>query len=216
MISLNKQSVWKGYWRLFLGVFFAVGFFTLIALYSLNLIPQELQFGPWFAASQEASSSHIANGQTEAPIAPTHIHIPKIGVDTPVSNPESDNVDVLDEWLTKGSVHYPGSGEINYGNMFLFAHSTGFKVVQNKAYKAFNDLKSLANGDEIYVTGDNGKLYLYTVTSVKMATDKDVLVRFDGVGHMLTLSTCNTFGKKEDRYVVEAEFKGETTEALTQ
>ena len=90
--------------------------------------------------------------------------------------------------------------------MFLFAHSTGFKVVQNQAYKAFNNLKNLSAGDSIFVSGEDGKTYVYKVSSVKLATDKDVLVTFDGKDRMITLSTCNTFGQKAERYVVEAYF----------
>jgi sortase (surface protein transpeptidase) len=47
---------------------------------------------------------------------------------------------------------------------------------------------------------------VYTVTRVQKASEDDVLVDFNKGDRMLTISTCDTFGKKQDRWVVEAEF----------
>ena len=210
MISLNKQPIWKTHLKMFLGLFFIILFLSVLVFYIFGLEPDELDFG-WGGILEDSTTTlsvKTSNNKDVVAMLPTHISIPKINVDTNVSNPESDNVSILDEYLKKGSVHYPGSGDINSGNMFLFAHSTGFKVVQNQAYKAFNNLKSLSSGDDIYITGEDNKIYSYKVKNVKLASASDVLVRFDSGEHMLTLSTCNTFGQKEERYVVEASFVG--------
>jgi LPXTG-site transpeptidase (sortase) family protein len=199
--SLEKKSLWKSHKKQLIIVFFCVLFLSLILLFSFGAVPTELQFAPSIFSNKE----DIINNNSKT-ILPTNIKISKIGVDVAISNPESDNVEVLDEYLKKGAVHYPGSGSLALGNMFLFAHSTGIKIVQNQAYKAFNDLKSLSAGDAISVSGEDGRIYLYKVFSVKLATDKDVLVTFDRKERMLTLSTCNTFGQKSERYVVEAYF----------
>ncbi len=199
--SLEKKPLWKTYKKELVFLFFGIFFVSLALLYLFNAVPTELEFGPkTFFENNTPAKNDIKE------ILPTHITIKKNGVDTPISNPVSDSVPVLDEYLKKGAVHYPGSGSLSGGNMFLFAHSTGFKVVQNQAYKAFNNLKDLKEGDLINITGEDGKNYLYKVSSVKLATDKDVLVRFDKTNRMLTLSTCNTFGQKSERYVVEAYF----------
>lgn len=136
---------------------------------------------------------------------PDKIVINKIGVNTQILQPNTRDVAELDRYLLQGAVHYPGSGSIEKGNMFLFAHSTGLQFVQNQAFKAFNNLNKLTVGDEIEVTAD-GKIYIYKVKTVKLADENSALVRFDNNKRMLTLSTCNTFGAKQERWVVEAEF----------
>ena len=102
-------------------------------------------------------------------------------------------------------MHYPGSGYPGVGNMFLFGHSTNWKYVRNQAYKTFNNIQNLEKGDVVEVYTDNAK-YLYRVLSVRLADDSEVLVDFDGGKDMLTISTCNTFGEKQERFVVEADF----------
>ena len=137
---------------------------------------------------------------------PIRIVIPAVGVDGVVKNPSSNNIDALDNALTLGAVRYPKSGLPGIGNMFIFGHSTGFKIVQNKAYKVFNTIKNVNQGDEIQVYGDKN-VYVYKVLSVKEVNKDETLVSFDTKGPaMLTLSTCDSFGTKTDRFVVQAVF----------
>ncbi len=137
---------------------------------------------------------------------PTRLIIEKIGIDTLISNPTSQKVSVLDQALLSGGVRYPGSASLEeVGNMLLFGHSSGLKVVHNKAYRAFNDIGKLAIGDEVKVRSST-KEYVYKVTKVSAISADKQLVEFKTTAKMLTLSTCNTFGKKSDRYVVEAQF----------
>lgn len=139
---------------------------------------------------------------------PTRLSIPSIQVNSEIYIPRNTSIAVLDNNLTKGPVYYPGSGTINSGNMFIFGHSTGYKVVINKAYKVFNELKNLSQGDMIYVESE-GKKFSYRVRSVDKVDKDETLVTFDTKAHLLTLSTCNSFGAKSDRYVVVAEFVGQ-------
>jgi LPXTG-site transpeptidase (sortase) family protein len=143
---------------------------------------------------------------TDKNFIPQKIEIPKIGVSSTVQFPSSITVATLDAALAKGAVYYPGSGTLQAGNMFLFGHSTNWKVVNNQAYKTFNDLDKLTAGDEIVLTS-GGKQYIYSVLSVRHAPDNDVRVNFNTAGRTLTISTCDTFGQKQDRWVVDAEFK---------
>jgi LPXTG-site transpeptidase (sortase) family protein len=138
---------------------------------------------------------------------PDRIVIPGVGVDAIINQPTSRDVATLDALLQQGAVHYPGSGSIEQGNMFIFAHSTGFSVVRNQAYKAFNDIEELNRGDIIQI-GANGQWYEYRVTNVQLVDENSALVRFDNSKRTLTLSTCNTFGAKQERWVVEAEYTG--------
>ena len=50
------------------------------------------------------------------------------------------------------------------------------------------------------------KRFTYRVRSVDKVDKDETLVTFDTKAHLLTLSTCNSFGSKSDRFVVVAEF----------
>lgn len=153
--------------------------------------------------SKPAASSDTTNLTQKG--LPTRLRIPSISLDTQVYIPKNTSTSVLDADLTKGPVYYPGSGTINSGNMFIFGHSTGYKVVINKAYKVFNELKNLTQGELIYVESE-GRTFSYKVRSVDKVDKDETLVTFDTKAHLLTLSTCDSFGVKSDRYVVVAEF----------
>lgn len=146
----------------------------------------------------EMASSVVGN------TTPDQVIIEKINVNAKIEKPTSIRVDVLDEALRSGAVYYPGSGTIEKGNIFLFGHSTNWAVVQNQAYKTFNDLDKLVGGDTIQLIAD-GKNYFYKVNKVTLVDAEDALVEFDNSGRNLTISTCNTFGEKQERWVVEAE-----------
>jgi Sortase (surface protein transpeptidase) len=233
--NLNKRSVFTSHWHVFIGVFFGLAACLYFFFAFVGLAPEEINV---LAGSAEITSllqtssnmeQHRAivrdyrgwdewnqtNGSSSNLVTnfdvllPTRIKIPKVGVDTPVANPQSENVTVLDEALLGGAARYPSSGNLNYGNMFIFAHSTTYAVVRNKAYQAFNGLKNLQYGDEIYVTSEDGRQFLYTVTNVQMASAANVQIHFSNDLHTLTLATCNVAGQKEERWIVEAKFVGE-------
>jgi len=216
---LNKTHIQFIVW---FGVIFTL---TFSGLYILGLIPSELADtsggvlgqvqdnllnqvdttspSSANAATIEASSSGphpVFHGET-----PTHITIPVIGVDATIANPVSTNADVLDNDLTHGAVHYPGSGLLADGNVYIFGHSTNWPVVQNQAYKTFNKFSDLKAGDLIEVTGTS-HVYSYKVVSVVMEDADEAWVDLSDTKPMLTLSTCNTFGEKQQRYVVTAEY----------
>jgi LPXTG-site transpeptidase (sortase) family protein len=194
----------------FVVVTVAVFSITYFGLYMLGLVPSSLG-GPeritddyWVGDYDLIDVENYQQGQTR----PDRITINKVGVDTIVENPNTRDVNALDQYLTNGAVHYPGSGTVEQGNMFVFGHSTGFQVVQNQAYKTFNGIEKLVDGDEITVEAD-GKIYIYKVSSVELFSEDDALITFDNTKRRLTLSTCNTFGAKQERWVVEAEFDRE-------
>lgn len=137
---------------------------------------------------------------------PDRVVIPKIGVDSDIGQPNTQDVAILDQYLMQGAVHYPGSGTIEAGNIFIFGHSTGYRVVQNQAYKTFNNLEDLKRGDEIILEAD-GREYIYEVQGVKLVDENQALVSFEASNQMLTITTCNTFGAKSERWVVEAILK---------
>jgi LPXTG-site transpeptidase (sortase) family protein len=213
----NSQSpsfldiVWR--FKFYLAFYvLAISFLSFTALYLLGGVPTELRvldqpipFGTDEPHSFASTTSATGGAATSTPEYPIRIMIDKIGVDTAVSNPASSDISILNDALLKGAVRYPGSGTLGKGNMFIFGHSSGLRVINNQAFKAFNNLKDLTIGDTIQIHSAN-KGYNYKVTSVSLVDDDEALVTFSNDKNMLTLSTCNVFGQKQERYVVEAQF----------
>jgi LPXTG-site transpeptidase (sortase) family protein len=140
--------------------------------------------------------------------APVRIIIDSIGVDTVILNPQSRDIDVLNDALLGGVVHYPGSGDLEDNtNMFLFGHSTSIPIVRNENYKLFSNLSDLKAGDIIRVQSVD-KEYRYRVGALRLVSADDGWVEFKTGKKQLTLSTCNVFGQKQDRYVVASDFIG--------
>jgi LPXTG-site transpeptidase (sortase) family protein len=166
----------------------------------LGFVPEEIKMS--YGRYPENNIS-----QKEDAEIPLTIKIPSINVDVEVYNPQSTSTSVLDSFLAKGAVHYPGSGNLGYGNIFIFGHNTRLAVVNNQGFKAFNGLRDLKEGDLINVYSDKS-VFSYKVSSVKLEGAGKALVVFNTQVHKLTLSTCDTFGAKSDRYVVEAEYIG--------
>jgi LPXTG-site transpeptidase (sortase) family protein len=196
---LHKSSVKTS---IFFVCVFAISF---LALYLMNFVPNELKDQNITEGSTDtASTTTVGKKQYEFP---TRISIEKIGVNSIVQNPTTTNIYALDDLLLHGVVRYPGSGLPGEGNMFFFGHSTGLKLVNNQAFREFNNLKNLLAGDTVLVYSSK-RVYTYKVRNVKLANADEVLVDFSVKKNMLTLSTCNTFGQKQERYIVEADFVG--------
>lgn len=121
-----------------------------------------------------------------------------------VFNPESDTVAVLDEALLKGVVRHPGSADFkNTGTIFLLGHSSYLPVVNNKNFQAFNGIQKMNFGDTIRLRSSDTE-YVYSVDRVYQAKASNASVDIQHEVGKLTLATCNSFGTKEDRYILEA------------
>ena len=154
-------------------------------------------------ATAETGAAPVVDG---VPADEPRILIDDIDVDANIVFPESADLNILNTALTKGVVYYPGSGKLGeVGNVFLFGHSTGLKVVYNKNFEVFNRLKELEAGDVIRVQSD-GREYWYRVLSTTIKKADDANINLSTARKLLTISTCRIFGGREDRYVVEAEF----------
>lgn len=168
-----------------------------------------------FGLLPEKISAEVA--ETVIPVAkspsvaefPAKIEIPKINLSTIVVNPTTTDIIVLDKELLKGAVRYPTSAKLGEtGNVVLFGHSSYLPVVGNKAYKAFNEIQKLAPGDAVTVYSSD-TAYTYRVRGVeKEKADNNTAILLSVDGKVLTLVTCNSFGAKEDRFVVTADFVG--------
>ncbi len=189
----------------FAGVFLVS--FTL--LYGLGLVPDELTDSRGILDTARFNAFKMIQGtdttKNEPGEEPTHITIPNAGVDIIVQNPTTKDNTILDEYLTKGTIRYPDSALLGAGNVLIFGHSSNWAVVHNKAYKSLNGIEKLKKGDMIYVDSASHR-FTYSVDTVSLVDANKEYVDFSNNKNMLTLSTCNTFGAKSDRYVVEASF----------
>lgn len=195
IISIISKN--KGYFFVNLFIILTI---TFSILYLFGLVPEEFKT----IIGRDPVKEFKGNQVGELPLS---IVIPSIGVDAQIYNPSTTTATVLNDYLLKGAVRYPGSGlPGGSGNIFIFGHSTRIQVVNNQAYKTFNGLEKLKVGDLIHVFSDKYE-YVYKITSVKVEGADKALVEFNTKNNMLTLSTCNRFDITQgDRTVVESEF----------
>ncbi len=148
----------------------------------------------------------ITEGEKETILEkPLRIKISKIGVNSIITNPTNSDLDSLNKALDLGAVRYPDSGLLGENkNIFIFGHSTSLET-EKDYYKTFNKLETLKKGDEILVESLHNQ-YTYKVSSIKKTDTSEGTILIDSQTQKLTISTCNTLGAKEDRYVVEADF----------
>jgi LPXTG-site transpeptidase (sortase) family protein len=210
-----------------LGGFLLVFFFSYLFLELIGFVPEERQAaapaevpnGPevvltengTVAGQNTQTATAGAADYTESynPANPRRIIIDKIGVNMPVKNPESTNIAVLDNALLSGAVRYPGSARFGEdATMFLFGHSSYLPIVHNQAFRAFNDIQNLKQGDVIRVQSATSE-YVYRVTSVKKENLAEAYVALERGEKKLILATCDSFGKTSDRFIVEAVFAAE-------
>jgi LPXTG-site transpeptidase (sortase) family protein len=227
-IPKNKGKISKKFFErhdvLFLAVFGAVFFITLAIFTFIGFVPKEISpmqnggsngtlslesqsnyslFGVDFMKGSKANKIQKVS-EIPADDLPVRIVISKADVDFKIINPESTDLSFLDNELSLAPVRYPGSGTISAGNIFIFGHSTGFKIVQNPAYKVFNNLKKLKVGDEITIYSMSGKTHVYSVVSGGDVKKEDTWIDFSANKPSLTLSTCDRLSQLGDRYVVHA------------
>jgi LPXTG-site transpeptidase (sortase) family protein len=167
---------------------------------ALSSLPQLGETTP--AATQTASPSGIE---------PTRLIISSVGIDLPVQNPSTTDVNTLDNLLKNGPAHYINSADLGQaGNLIIFAHSSHLPIVVNKMFQAFNKIPDLNAGDSITIVGSDGKNYLYSVVSVVKAdvNNGTTIDTSPTHGTNLTLVTCDTLTGVSARFVLTATFVG--------
>ncbi len=141
--------------------------------------------------------------------------IPKLGLNIPLATPSYDAL-LREDWvqvekdiqeaLTMGVVHYPGTAKPGQaGNFFVTGHSSYYPWAQGKYKTVFARLPELVIGDEywIYYGGDKHR---YIVRSKKEVKPSDVSVLDQPIDRRIaTLMTCTPIGTTLRRLVVSAE-----------
>ncbi|OGG41885.1 hypothetical protein A2837_01585 [Candidatus Kaiserbacteria bacterium RIFCSPHIGHO2_01_FULL_46_22] len=195
----------------FLAVFFVVMSLGYSVLYAIDFVPEPIATEEKSEETIAPSVPEITKQEEEAPEVietgdplPTSITIDALDRTITVLNPTSNKISDLDNALLKGVVRHPDSDDlVGPGNILILGHSSYLKNVFNKNFQAFNGIQNLNWGDTIRVKSGDVE-YTYKVDRVYKAEASDVSVKTGGDEHKLTLVTCNTFGAKEDRFIVEA------------
>jgi len=205
LISAGKHAYARK-WS-FLGVFACVFAGSVLVLAMLDLLPDD--------PAAEASSVVTLSASTTTPATavspivaelPVKIEIPSIKLAVSVTNPSTTNAEILDHALLSGAVRYPTSAKLGEdGNVVLFGHSSYLPVVNNPAFKTFDGIQKLTPGEEIMVFSSD-TVYTYRVRTMQKESANDGAIALTVSGKVLTLSTCNSFGQKSDRFVVTADF----------
>lgn len=152
----------------------------------------------------DADDTHTAIATT-GDAFPLQITFDSLGGRTvKVLNPESRSSEALDTALLSGVVRHPDSADFERtGTIFLFGHSSYLPNVMNKNFQAFNGVQKLTWGDIIRLESKRTE-YVYRVDRVYEASALDAEVKIETGKARLTLVTCDSFGAKTDRFVVEA------------
>jgi len=191
----------------FLAVFFLMFVLSYGVLYAIDFIPEAPKDD-----EKQVTVIPIKKPTVVAPAPivvsdpyPQRLLIDVLGKNIVIQNPKGRAVAELDKALLTGAVRHPDSADFkNTGNMFLFGHSSYLPHVFNKNFQAFNDIQKLVWGDIIRVQSSDTE-YRYRVNNVYKTKAGDAEVTLDHARAKLTLVTCNSFGSKDERFVVEAE-----------
>lgn len=192
----------------FLALFAVALFGSVSVLAELDLLPEAS--APTAVVETVRATNSFAAVDVSSPArveAPVQVEIAKIKLSATVLNPTATDIAILDRELLKGAVRYPTSASLGEaGNVILFGHSSYLPVVNNPAYKAFNDIQKLTAGDTVTVYSST-TAYTYEVKSVtKESVEENKPIPLSIAGKKLTLVTCNSFATKSDRFVVVADF----------
>ncbi len=231
--TTNRKAPAGGFLAAAVLIFFA----TLSAADSIGLVPYYIDgTDPHAAAAAAAAPSHdlalsdlpqlgesdagsadaalaaaaAAAAEPKRVVYPVRISISSVGINLPVQNPSTINVDTLDALLVNGPARYADSATLGQvGTVVIFAHSSHLPIVHNKMYQAFNNIPNVQQGDVVTITGSDGSDYLYHVDSVVKADVNDgTTIPLTGSGTKLTLVTCDTLTGKSARYILTATFVG--------
>lgn len=184
---------------------FALAFVVLFGLMVAFMAAVDALPEPSEPAVEQTQSEATVPGHTEAPV---RIVAKTIGMDVSIENPDTTDIEVLDDALLRGAVRWPESAMLGAeGTVFLFGHSSYIPVVYNQAYKAFNQIQDLKTGETISVYS-SGMEHRYAVTGVRLADASEDVIELPQSGRQLILVTCDSFGRKTSRFVVTAEFVG--------
>ncbi len=199
----------------FLMVFFGTIFITYLFLFIVDFIPEAPAADDEVHVEENESATGTSTIGTfevlpKAAPEPERVIIDKLEREVAVLNPTSRDIADLDAALLSGVVRHPDSADFSEdGNILILGHSSYLPNVLNKNFQAFNGLHTLTWGDKIRLQSEDTE-YVYRVEKVYEAKAAEVVIPETPGEARLTLATCNSFGAKDDRFIVEAVLVSET------
>jgi LPXTG-site transpeptidase (sortase) family protein len=203
----------------FFVIFFVVILISYTVLYVVDFIPEPIEEVPVDESSQPLKpAEQVATVAQEVEVkevfkvvtspVPLKIIFDTLDREVTVLNPQSREIADLDESLLSGAVRHPDSADFTEdGNIFILAHSSYLPNVFNKNFQAFNGIQELTWGDKIRLQSGDME-YVYRVDTAYKASASEIFVPETPGEAKLTLATCNSFGTKDDRFMVEATLIG--------
>lgn len=208
-----KRIAWlfRNKWYLRFGTYW-----LLLFLLIFSLLNAPIYAGRIFVGGDESQGRVITYQELQttpmaqsAPLSPgekipagSQIRIPKLKVSAPIIFSESSDEAVIQKYLTKGVVHYPGTAEPGeVGNSFITGHSSNFWWIKGKYNYIFVNLDKLKAGDQAIIY-HNGNKYVYEVASKVVVVPTDVSVLKQTDTPILSLMTCTPPGTNWKRLVV--------------
>lgn len=199
----------------FLVTFFLVFLFSYAVFAYLDLLPEPPKAKEQ-PVEETVTESALTLGVLEEsvptepayvePVFPDTLVIDELDRTVSILNPNSRAVADLDAALLYGVVRHPDSATLEQtGTVLVLGHSSYLPTVLNPNFQALNGIQHLEFGDTIRLQSGEVE-YVYRVDRVYRAKASDVTVPIAGTERRLVLATCNSFGAKDDRYVVEAQF----------
>ena len=208
--NVPKKDLFERIWErkfIFFAVFLTVFTISYGILFAIDFIPEAPE-NEENSVALEAENTQISEEILDEIVVdplPVRIIIDALDRDVEVLNPESREIADLDAALLDGAVRHPDSADFSEtGNMFLFGHSSYLPTVHNRNFQAFNGIQDLVWGDVIRVQSGDME-YVYRVQKVYKTSASVGTILLDNTESKLTLSTCNSFGSKDDRFIVEAD-----------
>ena len=175
---------------------------TYGVLYVFDFLPEKPGETNTETVEEEVTKNEVTK-EVNAPL-PIKISFDSLDREAVVLNAELDTIEALDAALLEGVVRHPDSADFkNTGTIFLLGHSSYLPNVKNKNFQAFNGIQKLKWGDTIRLESNDTE-YVYSVDRVYEAKASDASVPLQYETAKLVLATCNSFGSKDDRYIVEA------------
>lgn len=205
-------KAYKNHWYVRYSIYYVFLFFFIFLMLNAPIIINAFQgVGTKDGGYQVVSYQELETPATadSAPLDPGEvipnqntILLPKIGVSAPIAFLDTTNEKVIEDYLTRGVVHYAGTanpGEV--GNAFITGHSSNFWWIKGDYNYIFLNLNKMAIGDQAKIYY-NGKKFVYQVSNIKVVEPTDTSVLAQGSTPTLTLMTCTPAGTNWKRLIV--------------
>lgn len=152
-----------------------------------------------FIKSKQIKKNKDLNEDATLNYSENRILIPKIKVNMPILEGDTDKV------LNMGIWHRPGTGVPEEGNMVLTGHRVGYAFLPEniKNSTSFYHLDKLEREDSVLIFW-NGVKYQYRITKKFVVDYWDTSIEHKGEIEKLTLYTCHPLGTNKKRLVVIA------------